>query len=85
MSFNSKDFSVMAYANGFTLWNYNTADTLADVKGTGYFNETAPFARTGDMVLAIAGKGGTIAPAILVIASIADGVVAVSDLTSAAA
>lgn len=28
MSFDSKNFSVMAYANGFTLWNYTTADTL---------------------------------------------------------
>lgn len=40
----------MAYANGFTLWNYATSDTLAVVKGSGYFNEIAPFARVGDMV-----------------------------------
>lgn len=57
MSYNSKNFSVMAYANGFTLWNYATSDTLAVVKGSGYFNEIAPFARVGDMVLVNADTG----------------------------
>ena len=26
MAFNSRDLSVLAYANGFTLWHYRTAD-----------------------------------------------------------
>ena len=55
MSFNSKNFSVMAYANGFTLWNYTTPDALTDVNTAGYFNDIAPFARIGDMVLTVAG------------------------------
>ena len=37
MSFNSKNFSVMAYANGFTLWNYTTPDALTDVNTAGYY------------------------------------------------
>lgn len=44
---------------GFTLWNYATSDTLAVVKGSGYFNEIAPFARVGDMVLVNADTGGS--------------------------
>ncbi len=78
MSFNSKNFSVMAYANGFTLWNYTTPDALTDVNTAGYFNDIAPFARIGDMVLTVAGAENAVSPAILA-------VVAVSDFTSASA
>ncbi|MCX4348894.1 MAG: hypothetical protein OSJ76_03815 [Alphaproteobacteria bacterium] len=85
MSFNSKNFSVMAYANGFTLWNYTTPDALTDVNTAGYFNDIAPFARIGDMVLTVAGAENAVSPAILAVTSIADGVVAVSDFTSASA
>ncbi len=84
MSFMSKDFSVIAYANGFTLWNYTTKDTLDTVKGANYFNDIAPFARIGDMILTVANNQSTIAPAILAVTAIADGVVSVSDFTSSA-
>ena len=73
MSFNSKNFSVMAYANGFTLWNYTTPDALTDVNTAGYFNDIAPFARIGDMVLTVAGAENAVSPAILAVTSIADG------------
>ena len=60
MSFDSKNFSVMAYANGFTLWNYTTADTLESITASGYFNEIAPFARIGDMILTVAGAQSSV-------------------------
>ena len=85
MSFMSKDFSVMAYANGFTLWNYNTADTLETVKGANYFDDIAPFARVGDMILTVADNQSTVAPAILAVTTISKGAVSVSDFTSSAA
>ncbi|MBO5443210.1 MAG: hypothetical protein J6A33_05430 [Alphaproteobacteria bacterium] len=84
MAFNSKDFSVMAYANGFTLWNYASADKLAAVKGTGYFNETAPFVCKGDMILTVANKEAAIESAILSVENVGDGSVSVSDMTTAA-
>ena len=84
MSYNSKNFSVMAYANGFTLWNYSTEDDLTAVKGSGYFNEIAPFARKGDMILANTSVESTLAPAILSVASVEDGAVSVSALAPAA-
>ena len=83
MSFMSKDFSVMAYANGFTLWNYTTADTLDSVKGANYFDDIAPFARVGDMILTVANNQSTVAPAILAVTSISSGTVSVSDFTTA--
>jgi len=85
MSFNSKNFSVMAYANGFTLWNYTSPDALTDIKADGYLNEIAPFARIGDMILTVAGSENSISPAILAVTAIDDGRVTVSDFVSAAA
>ena len=70
MSYNSKNFSVMAYANGFTLWNYTTEDELAAVQADGYFNEIAPFARPGDMVLVNADTANAPQPAILSVSSV---------------
>ena len=84
MSYNAKNFSVMAYANGFTLWNYSTEDDLTAVKGSGYFNEIAPFARKGDMILANTSVESTLAPAILSVASVEDGAVSVAALAPAA-
>lgn len=36
MAFKNIELSVIAYANGFTLWQYRTEDTIADIKD-GYF------------------------------------------------
>lgn len=77
MSFDSKNFSVMAYANGFTLWNYSTPDTMAAVKTAGYFNDVAPFARPGDMIMVNAAVETTLAPAIFSVSSVTGGTVTV--------
>lgn len=82
MSYNAKNFSVMAYANGFTLWNYSTEDDLNTVKGSGYFNDIAPFARKGDMILTNAGTASTLEPAVLSVSSIEDGEVSVAVLAT---
>ncbi len=82
MAFNSKDFSVMAYANGFTLWNYTSTDTLSSIKDDGYFDDTAPFVRKGDMILTVANNESTVEGAILCIGSVSDGSVSISDMTA---
>ena len=38
MAFNAKNLSVLAYANGFTLWHYASDDTAAAIDSAGYFN-----------------------------------------------
>lgn len=85
MSYNAKNFSVMAYANGFTLWNYTTEDTLETVKGTGYFNDISPFAKKGDMILTNASAQSSIEPAILSVSALSDGSVTVTALATTAA
>jgi hypothetical protein len=52
MAYSPNNLSVLAYANGFTLWHYTTTDTAATTDTTGYFNGAADMLRVGDMILA---------------------------------
>ena len=53
MPFEIQSLSVLAYANGFTLWHYrHDTDTRAQVLAAGYFNPAAHLVRRGDMILA---------------------------------
>ncbi|PWC34180.1 hypothetical protein [Azospirillum sp. TSO35-2] len=82
MAYASKDLSVLAYANGFTLWHYTTHDGATDVDTAGYFNGAADLLRVGDMLLANCAVGSA-APAtgVLVVAASAGGGVDVANLT----
>lgn len=52
MAFQNKNLSVIAYANGFTLWHYaSAADTLATVTATAYFNNVKTLMNIGDIVI----------------------------------
>ena len=82
MAFKSKDLSVIAYANGFTLWHYTTPDAAEDVDTTGYFNLAADMLRIGDMILANTDTGSGFASGILHVSSNSDGIVDVDDLAS---
>ena len=85
MAYESKNFSVMAYANGFTLWNYQTADTLNDVEGEGYFNDASAIVRKGDMILTIADNENAISPAMLCVSDVVGGTVSISNVNAPAA
>ncbi|MEO5374727.1 MAG: hypothetical protein H7840_10660 [Alphaproteobacteria bacterium] len=82
MAYVSKNLSVLAYANGFTLWHYITADTAATVDTAGYFNSASHMLRTGDIIVANVDTGGTPAAGFLRVASNASGVVDVADMTA---
>ncbi|CAO3407684.1 hypothetical protein [Azospirillum largimobile] len=82
MAYASKDLSVLAYANGFTLWHYTTRDVATDVDTAGYFNGAADLLRVGDMLLANCAVGSaTPAAGVLVVAASANGAVDVANLT----
>ena len=58
MAFNSRDLSVLAYANGFTLWHYRTADGAEDLTAepqpgatTHYFAGADELLREGDHIV----------------------------------
>ena len=70
MAFQNKNLSVIAYANGFTLWHYKENVTLATITASGYFSSLKNLMNTGDIIL-INGSNGS---AIKVI-TVAEGVV----------
>ena len=82
MTYKSRDLSVIAYANGFTLWHYPTTDAAASVDTAGYFNEAADMLRVGDMILANTDTDGTLSSGILHVSSNTGTVVDVDDLTA---
>jgi hypothetical protein len=82
MAFQSKNLSVLAYANGFTLWHYSTTDTAADVDTVSYFDTAADMMRVGDMVLANIDTDGTPGSGIYLVNANTSGVVDVADMTS---
>ena len=57
MAYISKDLSVLAYANNFTLWHYTTIDSA--VTGAGYFNSAASMLRVNDLIIANLDTDGT--------------------------
>lgn len=85
MAFQTKDLSVLAYANGFTLWHYTTADAAAEVDTSGYFDKAADMLRVGDMMLANLDAEASPAAGILLVASNEDGAVDVANLTQVGA
>jgi hypothetical protein len=50
MSFAARELSVLAYANGFTLWHYRAA--ADDLLGSGYFDSAQELLQEGDQIIA---------------------------------
>ncbi|MDR1361192.1 MAG: hypothetical protein LBJ18_02685 [Rickettsiales bacterium] len=51
MAFANKNLSVIAYANGFTLWHYAAPETVAAISASGYFNNVKTLMNVGDIVI----------------------------------
>ena len=56
MTFLARELSVLAYANGFTLWHYRTSDD--DLLSPGYFDSAQELLREGDQIIANTAGGG---------------------------
>lgn len=74
---NAKNLSVLAYANGFTLWHYVTTDTADHVGAGDYFKRASDMLRVGDMIIANLDTDGTPAAGIYFVASNNGGIVVV--------
>ncbi len=62
MAFMLRNLSVLAYANGFTLWHYKSGtDKLSQAAREGYFADAADLLAPGDMMMLSAAEGGKIA------------------------
>lgn len=51
MAFQNKNLSVIAYANGFTLWHYSAAEKLSVIEAHGYFNDVKTLMNIGDIII----------------------------------
>ena len=60
MSFQNKNLSVIAYANGFTLWHYKTQDKMSEID-TDYFpKKIVDLMAVGDIFIINVGDGNYI-------------------------
>jgi hypothetical protein len=66
MAFAIRNLSVLAYANGFTLWHYKSGkDRLNQVEKADFFADAADMLAEGDMMMISAPDGSrilTVAP-----------------------
>jgi hypothetical protein len=59
MAFSLRNLSVLAYANGFTLWHYKMqAGGPGDVAASGFFDEAGDMLASGDMMMVSSRSGG---------------------------
>lgn len=65
--------------NAPSVHTYSTADTIADVNTTGYFNSLASLLRVGDIIFCYTSTGGTPAMSIVWVNSNTGSVVDVTD------
>ena len=61
MAFATRNLSVLAYANGFTLWHYKSGkDTLEIVSSGNYLADASDMLTAGDLVMITATDGARI-------------------------
>lgn len=80
MVYNPHNLSVLAYANGFTLWHYRTVDTADEVASPGYFNSAVEMLRIGDMIMANCATNGTLAAGVFSVVHSSGGTVEVCSM-----
>lgn len=61
MTFSVRDLSVLAYANGFTLWHYKMgAGAPAEAGAPNFFADASDMMASGDLVMVTGSGGATI-------------------------
>ncbi len=61
MGFMLRDLSVLAYAQGFTLWHYKAAAAKLSAAGqAGFFDDAADMLACGDIVMMSSAEGARI-------------------------
>ena len=59
MAFSLRNLSVLAYANGFTLWHYKMGtDDQGAAVSDGFFDDAGDMLASGDMMMVSSLKGG---------------------------
>ena len=87
MAYSSTGFATIAASkagNAPAMYAYKTADAIADVNTTGYFNELSSILSVGDLIYCVTSTGTTAVATLVYVLSNASGVVDVTDGTTLA-
>lgn len=57
MAFQNKNLSVIAYANGWTMWHYNANEPMANIDGKNFFGSIWTLCAVGDLIYIVDDKG----------------------------
>lgn len=57
MAFQNKHLSVIAYANGWTLWHYNAQEPMATIDGKNFFGSIWTLCAVGDLIYIVDDQG----------------------------
>jgi hypothetical protein len=85
MAFSSTGFVTYAASkagNAPAMYGYKTADAIADVNTSGYFNTLAQTLNVGDVIHCVTSTGSTAVVTLVYVVSNASGVVDVTDGTT---
>jgi hypothetical protein len=88
MAFAASGLGVVAASkkgNAPSIYTYQTADTIADVNTSGYFNSISDTLAVGDLIYCVTSTGGTRVSTLTQVLSNSGGVVDVADGTTLAA
>lgn len=78
MAFAIRNLSVLAYANGFTLWHYKSLKDGADAVGArDYFSDASDMLTVGDIIMVTSAGSARI----LVVSETGDGTVSTAALS----
>ena len=78
MAFAIRNLSVLAYANGFTLWHYKSgSDRLQSVAARDYFADAADMLTQGDLMMISAPDGARV----VTVAPLEDGLIVTAALS----
>jgi len=78
MAFAIRNLSVLAYANGFTLWHYKAgSDRLQAIAARDFFADAADMLTQGDLLMITAADGARI----VAIAPMEDGLIVTAPLS----
>ena len=80
MAYDPHDLSVVGYANGFTLWHFQSRDPAAALLGRHYFGRGSRMLRPGDFIFVNFDKAARMRSGLLAVESVADGAVEVTPL-----
>jgi hypothetical protein len=53
MAYNAANLTRLAGGSGVNLWHYTSADAIATVKASGYFNDSANMLKARDIIICV--------------------------------